>query len=100
MPTVSSDLALIQEKLHDSASIWTRAELLRWYNDGYRQLLAQSGAFSRILPLDVPGRHTYACLYPWEDRHVTGTYWFPGLTTYTGRRQVMFAWEAEFLEEG
>jgi len=96
--TVDSDLDKVEEKLHDSNVLWTRAELLRIYNDGYRQLMAQSGAFSRILPLDVPGRHTYSCLYQWEDRHVTGTYWFPGLATLTATRQAMFAWEVEFLE--
>src|SRR3990172_1736685 len=98
MGTVDSDLDKVEEKLHDSNVLWTRAELLRLYNDGYRQLMAQSGAFSRILPLDVPGRHTYSCLYQWEDRHVTGTYWFPGLATLTATRQAMYAWEVEMLE--
>jgi hypothetical protein len=60
--------------------------------------MAQSGAFSRILPLDVPGRHTYSCLFPWEDRHVTGTYWFPGLAGLTATRQATSAWEIEFLD--
>lgn len=98
MATVSSDLDKIQARLHDSGTLWTRAELLRLFNDGYRQLMAQSGAFSRIMPLDVPGRHTYSCLYQWEDRHVTGTYWFPALTNFGSSRQATSAWEVELLE--
>lgn len=98
MATVSSDLDKCQERLHDGGVLWPRVELLRWYNDSYRQFLAQSAAFSRILPLDLPGRFTYAITFLWEDRHTTGTYWFPMLTTFGSARQCTFAWEVEMLE--
>ena len=99
MSTVSSDLTLVQEKLHDAGAIWSRAELLRWYNSGYRELLALSSAFSRLLPLDVPGRHTYAVTYPWETRHTSGgTWWFPMLACYAGTRQATARWEVEHLD--
>ena len=87
MSTVGDDLTLIQERLHDGGTLWPRAELLRWLNDGYRELLAKSGAFSRLLPLDVPGRHTYAVSHDWETRHTSGgTWWFPMLSCYAGTR--------------
>lgn len=98
MTTVATELDNIQSRLHDSGTLWSRAELLRWLNDAYRQLLAQSAAFTRILPLDVPGRHTYACSFQWEDRHVTGTYWFPLLPNYGNTRHATSTWEVEFLE--
>ena len=99
MATVSNDLDLIQARLHDSGAIWSRAELLRWYNDGYRELLAKSSAFSRLLPLDVPGRHSYAVVHSWETRHTSGgTWWFPMLTCYGGTREATAQWEVEHLD--
>lgn len=99
MSTVGADLTLVQEKLHDGGTIWTRAELLRWYNDGYRELLARSGAFNRLLPLDVPGRHTYAVSYDWETRHTSGgTWWFPLLACMSATRQASMQWEVEHLD--
>lgn len=99
MTTVGTDLTTLQTKLHDSADIWSRAELLRIYNDGYRALLAQSGAVCRLLPLDVPGRHTYAVAHPWETRHTSGgTWWFPLLACHAGTKQATAQWEAEHLD--
>ena len=99
MITVGTDLTTLQSKLHDSAVIWSRTELLRLYNDGYRTLLAQSSAFSRFLPLDVPGRHTYAVTFPWETRHMSGgTWWFPMLPCYGGTRQATAQWEPEHVD--
>jgi hypothetical protein len=99
MITVDTDISTIQKRLHDGGAIWTQAELLRYYNDGYREILAQSGAFNRLLPLDVPGRHSYAVAHPWETRHTSGgTWWFPMLACYGGSRQVTSQWEVEHLD--
>lgn len=99
MTIVADDLDLIQQRLHDSAAIWSRAELLRWYNDGYRELLAISGAFSRLLPLDVPGRHSYAVSHAWETRHTSGgTWWLPLLACYNATRAATAQWEVEQLD--
>lgn len=99
MTLVSADLDLVQQKLHDNGAIWSRTELLRWINSGYRELLSRSGAFSRLLPLDVPGRHSYAVTYPWETRHTSGgTWWFPMLACYAGTRQATAQWEVEHLD--
>lgn len=99
MTTVGDDLTLVQARLHDDAALWSRTELLRHYNDGYRDLLAGSQAFSRLLPLDVPGRHSYAVAYAWETRHTSGgTWWFPLLACYAGTRQATAQWEAEHLD--
>lgn len=99
MITVSDDLTTIQARLHDGGAIWSRAELLRYYNDGYREVLAKSQAFSRLLPLDVPGRHTYAITYAWETRHTSGgTWWLPMLACYAGTREATSQWEVEHLD--
>lgn len=95
----STDLTTVQSKLHDAGAIWSRTELLRLYNDGYRTLIAQSGTVSRFLPLDVPGRFSYAVSYPFETRHTSqGTWWFPLLSCYGGNRQATAQWEAEHLD--
>lgn len=99
MTTVGTDLTTIQARLHDGGALWSRTELLRYYNDGYRELLVKSQAFSRLLPLDVPGRHTYAVSYPWETRHTSGgTWWFPMLACYNATRQATAQWEVEQLD--
>lgn len=98
MNTVGAELTTIQSRLHDAAAIWSRAELLRLYNDAYKALLAQSGAFSRVLPLDMPGRFTYAVSYAYETRHLSGgTSWYPLLSCYGDARKVTAQWEAEHL---
>lgn len=101
MTTVSDDLTLIRTRLHDDGDIWTDAELVRYYNDGYREILAKSGAFNRLLPLDVPGRHSYAVSYSWESmRHTNGgTWWFPFLACYNATRQATSQWEVEHLDK-
>ena len=72
MPTVSADLDKVQKKLHDDGALWTRTELLRLYNDGYRELCAFSGAVRRWRVLDVPGRATFAIAHEWESRYTYG----------------------------
>jgi len=66
MPLVETDLDKVQSRLHDDGTLWPRAELLRYYNDGYRQLLARSKCTRRLHSMDVPGRVAYAGVYEWE----------------------------------
>lgn len=100
MGTVSDSLDLVQDRLHDDGAIWPRAELLNWFNDGYRQLLARAQAVVRIRPLDIPGRHTYGVTFQWEDRHTKGgTFWLPRFTAFGGHRQVSTLWEVEHLDQ-
>jgi hypothetical protein len=47
-------------------SIWSRAELLEWFLDGYRHLLAESQATRRLTVLDVPPRVPWALTHPWQ----------------------------------
>ena len=60
MPTVGSDLDRCQRVLQDAATIgsdgliWTRADLLLYYEDGYRTLLAETSAKRRFTTLDTP----------------------------------------------
>jgi hypothetical protein len=97
MPTVDSDLDRVQARLHDDAAIWTRAELLRWWNDGYREFLALAGAVRRYRLMDLPGRHTYALTHEWEDRHTTGTVRKPTRALLATWAQGTVLWEAEHL---
>lgn len=64
--TVGSELDRVQRVLHDRGALWSRAEMLRAYNDGYRTLLGESRAMRRWRPLDVPGRHAWAITQEWE----------------------------------
>lgn len=60
MPSVSSDLDKIQRLLGDAFTIgldgqlWSRAELLAHYNDGYKQFLTRSQAVRRWVVVEVP----------------------------------------------
>lgn len=96
--SVDADLDRVQERLHDAGAIWPRAELLRSYNDGYRELLALSQAVRRWRLMDLPGRTTYAISYEWEDRHAAGgTIRKPTRTIGAGWAQATALWEAEHL---
>lgn len=93
MALVSDDLDKIQSRLHDSGEIWTRAELLRWYQDGYRQLLARSQAVRRFNTIDIPPRVAVAVTYEWELHYVKG----PArvFTIAVDNYQVTYRWEVE-----
>ena len=99
MTTVAEDLTRVRLKLHDSGTLWSDAELLRWYRDGYRALLAQSQAVRRWVPFDSPGRHTYAITFEWEDRHAyRGTVRKLHRTVHAGTRSSTGLWEAQAIE--
>lgn len=99
MPTVASDLTLIQERLHDSAAIWTRAELLTFYNDAYEQFCSKSRCVRRLHLIDVPPRYAFTYCYEWESRYTQGG---PSrmmmLPSLDGTRRVTSLWEAEQAE--
>jgi hypothetical protein len=95
--TIGAIIDQAQEFLHDSGAIWTRAELLNWANDGYRQLLAQSQAVVRPFQIDTPGRTAWSGSQEWEDRHGSGTFRTFGYNVDTASISVTYRWEAEFL---
>ena len=78
MPTVGADLNWCQRFLKDTPTpgtdgvLWTRAELLGYYNDGYRTFVRDGGAQRRYTILDVPPRWTYTITHAWEERYAQG----------------------------
>src|SRR5262245_17299900 len=91
--TIADDLNWVQSHLKDSAvlglegSIWTRAELLTYYTDGYRDLVAQAAATRRFSVLEVPPRFTMTGTQRWEERYANGgTFWVwsPGDASQSG----------------
>lgn len=99
MPTIETDLDKVQSKLHDSGTLWPRTELLRFYNDGYKQLVARSKATQRFFVYDVPGQVTFAGVWEWEDRHSDkGIYRrFSRISAQEGYAGA-FLWEVEQVE--
>ena len=95
---ISDELNRIQLKLHDSAAIWSRAELLRWWSDGYRQLLALSKGAVRFWNLDVPGGFTFAHTQEWEANYGNGTHNRFSLAIQSGNLSGTYLWETEFIE--
>lgn len=95
MATVGTEIDKCRSKLHDSGNLWTRAELLRWFNDCHKLLIGDAGSVIRPLILDVPGRQAYSITHPWEDRHVSGTFNEPFEST--GNHVCTTLWEVEHL---
>lgn len=85
------------EYLHDNASIWKRAELLRWLNDGYGSILCESKSVVRPFQHDIPGRTTFAASQEWEDRHAKGLFRRFTLQVANGHLAATYQWETEFL---
>ena len=93
---VSDILDQVQERLHDGGVIWSRAELLDWLNDGYRQMLAESHCAVRPVVFEVPPHTAWAGTYEWEDAHAPGT--FRVLTRASQIYTVTHTWELQHLE--
>jgi hypothetical protein len=100
--SVASDLTWCQEFLHDVETpgddgiLWTRRELLDWYIDGYRQLVAASQS-RRWSILNVPPRWTITGTFPWEARLSQGGTFLPW--TFHGQQYATTAlFELELVE--
>lgn len=94
--TVGEDITVIQSRLHDPDGIlWSRNELLNWYNDGYARMLGESRAVKRWVCHDLPPRWQQTCTYEWEQEYAspqahTWAFQADGYATST-------LWEAEVL---
>lgn len=64
--SVGDDLTWLQLTLHDEGVLWSRAELLAWYEGGYTRLCAQAQATRQWRILDVPPRYSWTYMYDWE----------------------------------
>jgi hypothetical protein len=98
--TAGQVLDRAQEWLHDSGTIWPRAELFTWLEDGYRQLLAQSQAVRRFAILDLPPRVAVSITHAWERHDVDRreTWWpWPVLAAREGIACTS-RWEVQALE--
>ncbi len=86
-----------QEFLHDDGVVWPRAELLRWANDGYRQLCRAAACIVRPFQQDVPGRVAASCSQPWERIEHRGLNRIFSRQASTRNLRVCFLWEVEAL---
>ena len=66
MTTIGTHLDKVQDILQDDGIIWSRAELLDYFVDAYRQLLATTSAVRLFTILEVPPRFPWSITYPWE----------------------------------
>ncbi len=100
MPTISTELDKVEQKLNDPSNlIWTRAELLRWYLDGLTELCEQSAAVRRFWISDIPPRYSYSIIYEWEDRYTQqGVLWNFTAQAYDRQYRATYHWEVEWLE--
>lgn len=89
--------SLLHDRADDDTPTWTDDELLRWLNDGYRDLLVGSHAVVRPYQFDLPGRAAWSGVQEWEDRHAPGTYRRFTTPCATLHAQVCFLWEVEQL---
>lgn len=96
--TAGDDLTWCQLFLHDQAALFPRDELLDWYQDAYRQLLARAQSTRQWRVLEIPPRYTITYTYEWE-RAIT----FQGTSRQIGYRGpsgsvYTYAWEVEQAE--
>jgi hypothetical protein len=96
--TLDTILDQVQQVLHDDEAVWTRAELLRWAQDGYRLLCYTSGCVVRPYQSDVPGRVAASFTHDWETTEHFGTYRIFTRTVGNRPLRVTFLWEVESLE--
>lgn len=87
-----------QEFLHDDGAVWSRTELLRWAQDGYRALCYSSACVTRPYVSDLPGRVAASFTHQWELTEHPGTYRV--FTRAMSNRQLrgLYLWEVENFE--
>ena len=95
MSTVETELDIIQERLHDNEALWTRTELLRWYNDAYAALVSSSGAVRRFFVFDLPPRVPWVGTHEWETGPNGAAYRKFTKTGLGGNVQCTHEWEIE-----
>lgn len=98
MGKVYEELNKVQSVLHDGGKIWTRDELVDWFNDGYRRLLGQTHAVKRLVCMDVPPRFPVTMTYQWETRYAYGSNYTPFFSILNNDRKATYQWEAEQAE--
>jgi len=96
--SIGDDLDWVQSRLQDNEALWTREELLRYYNDGYRRIMSESAAVTRFTVLDVPGRFSYTYCYDWEAKEVSGTMLQVMFPCKSGAYVSTYLWEAQELD--
>lgn len=95
MVTVKDLIDDIQERLHDNGSIFTRAEILNWIDEGYRRVTNEVRHAKTMTALDIPPRHHTAYTQPWEQQHVEGSHRKWTFTHQNGQRECTSLWEAQ-----
>lgn len=101
MDTAAAILDAAQVYLHDDGTIWSRAELLDYLNDGYKRLLTETTAIRALLCLDVPPRYPFVITHPWERQQHSGRdrQW-TWATMTEGGYECTHRWEIEHLAGG
>jgi hypothetical protein len=99
MDLVSTILTKAQRYLHDDGTIWPRAELLDYFNNGFVRLLSETDAIRKIAAYDIPARRERAIAYPWE-RQYGGDFYqeftLASMHSDLGEIRCTYAWEVEF----
>lgn len=104
MATVGTELDRCQRILRDTTMVgqdgtfWSRAELLAYFQDGYRHMLAETSATRRFTVLDVPARFPWAITHPWQVAFCQDGPAFGWAFQGEGDWAVTHLWELEVLE--
>ena len=104
MTTVREQLDTVQRVLQDTATlgldgtIWSRAELLAYFEDGYRQMLAATSARRQFTVLDVPPRFPWAVTHLWQLPFVADAPAFPWAYQGEGGFAASSLWGVEQVE--
>ena len=96
MATLSVLIDDILERLHDDGTLFSRAEILRWLNEGYRFITNQTRHAKTFTAFDLPPRHTRAITHDWEEKTLgSGSFRKWTFTHQNGVRECTFLWEAQ-----
>lgn len=96
MTTAGTILDQCYYYLHDDATVWSRAELLDYLNQGYRKALLETNACRGLTALATPPRPYVSITYPWERQYARGIYyeWSYSNPALPGLR-CCYQWEIE-----
>src|SRR5689334_1625314 len=87
-----------QIHLHHDGVVWTRPELLRWAQDGYRDLCYSSGAVNRPYLVNLPARTAASFSQLWELGVHPGTYRVFSRAMANRPSRCTYLWEVQVVE--
>lgn len=95
MPSLAALVDDILLRLQDDETLFTRAEIVRWLSEAYRQMSHRTRFAKTFSTMDMPPRHTRAITFNWERNIGSGSWRKWTFTNQNDHTECTFLWEVQ-----